>query len=222
MHQIAIEKDGKCLSAEYHNSKSKLLWACNKGHQWNATPDNIRQGAWCHECGGSKKLTIEDMRQIAKDRNGKCLSQKYKNIQSKLEWECVNKHKWFSTPRDIRKGSWCHECGGSKKLTIEEMHKIAKERSGRCLSKKYIGISTKLEWECLNQHRWFATPRGIKNKGHWCPKCNINYKEELCRTIFEQIFQKKFIKSRPDWLRNSDGYLMELDGFCEEFKIDFE
>lgn len=220
--KIAQKKGGKCVSTHYLGVKSKLEWECSFGHRWLATLDNIKQGAWCHQCGGSKPLTIEEMQNIALERGGKCLSKVYANSSTKLEWECVNGHRWFSSPNNIRAGSWCHECGGSKKLSIKDMQKIASERNGKCLSKEYINIQTKLEWECSNGHRWFASPRSIKNKGYWCPECNFYHKEQMCRVTFEQIFEEKFIKTRPKWLRNSDGNLMELDGFCEKYRIGFE
>jgi len=58
-----------------------------------------------------------------------------------------------------------------KKLNIEEMQKLAKERGGKCLSKKYINNRTKLEWECEKGHIWKATLGTIK-RGSWCPICS--------------------------------------------------
>jgi hypothetical protein len=65
-------------------------------------------------------------------------------------------------------------CLGSKRLTIEEMQKIAEERNGKCLSKEYINSDTKLEWMCSEGHTWEQSSRLIKNRGTWCPHC---YKE---------------------------------------------
>tara|TARA_Y100001936_G_C15644338_1_gene443146 strand:+ start:299 stop:517 length:219 start_codon:yes stop_codon:yes gene_type:complete len=60
----------------------------------------------------------------------------------------------------------------ANKLTIENMQTIANKRDGRCLSKKYTNTITNLEWECEKGHRWFATPRNIKNHGTWCKECS--------------------------------------------------
>lgn len=47
--------------------------------------------------------------------------------------------------------------------------------------------------------------------------------EELCRDIFEEHFEQKFEKTRPEWLRNPEtGRKLELDGYCEKLKIAFE
>ena len=58
-----------------------------------------------------------------------------------------------------------------KKLTIELMQQIARDRGGKCLSKEYINARTHLEWMCAEGHRWKATPDSVKNKSAWCEKC---------------------------------------------------
>ena len=118
----------------------------------------------------SRKLSIEEMRQIAKKWGGKCLSETYLNNHTPLLWECKIGHRWEATPKNINRGAWCHSCGGSMKLTIEEMRKLAEERGGRCLSDIYVNNRTKLVWECSEGHTWKAVPNSVKC-GNWCPKC---------------------------------------------------
>lgn len=171
LHQIAEERGGECLSDRYIKADSKYLWECAKGHQWKAVPGNIKQGTWCPYCSGNTKQTIEDMQQIAKDRNGKCLSIAYKNSASKLLWECKKGHQWEAAPSAVKGGTWCPHCAKKIKRTIEEMHQIAKENGGRCLSKSYKDTHTKLLWECKDGHQWEAAPVGIRLHGRWCPTC---------------------------------------------------
>jgi len=45
--------------------------------------------------------------------------------------------------------------------------------------------------------------------------------ERICRKYFEEIFEQKFPKIRPKWLK-SDKYPLELDGYCENLKLAFE
>jgi len=223
MYKIAEERGGKCLSENYDNLETNLKWECEFGHKWFATPRNIKRGAWCHICGGSKKLDIEEMHVLARSNDGKCLSKEYLNSKTPLEWQCSQGHRWFARATHLKNHkTWCPICAGNSKGSINEMKALAKSRGGKCISKKYINKETKLEWECINNHRWFAKPGSVKNNGTWCPKCNINFREEICRTTFEQIFEKKFTKVKPSWLRNPDGNLMELDGFCEEYNLAFE
>jgi hypothetical protein len=102
----------------------------------------------------------------------------------------------------LSKKSWCRECVGTKKRNIEEMLVIGKDRGGKCLSKVYINDFTKLEWECCDGHNFWTSPNNIKH-GKWCPECSSGFYERICRFYFEKIFEKKFIKVRPDWLKNS-------------------
>jgi hypothetical protein len=51
LKQLAGEKGGKCMAAEYSNSKDKLLWQCKIGHQWYATAFSIKtRESWCPVC----------------------------------------------------------------------------------------------------------------------------------------------------------------------------
>lgn len=170
MQQLANSRGGKCLSTTYVNAHSNLLWRCAKGHQWQATPNKIQQGRWCRKCGGTTKLTIHEMQILAKSRGGKCLSNVYINNQTNLLWECEEGHRWEATAANIKRGKWCPQCGGSKKLTIHEMQHLAKSRGGKCLSGVYINNQTPLIWECEKGHRWKAIPNSIK-RGTWCRKC---------------------------------------------------
>tara|TARA_Y200000002_G_C22495071_1_gene584703 strand:- start:70 stop:774 length:705 start_codon:yes stop_codon:yes gene_type:complete len=172
------------------------------------------------------KLTITEMQEIAQSRGGKCLSSKYSNSITNLDWECSEGHRWSATPGNIKAGKWCKICrreeGFEKqRLSIDEMQEIAKSRGGKCLSTKYVNNKTKLFWECAEGHRWHAIPDSVKS-GTWCDKCKIYLNEEICRTTFEQIFEESFPKSNPNWLRTSENRQMYLDGFSKELGIAFE
>ena len=124
-----------------------------------------------------KKLTIEEMHRLAKERGGKCLSKRYVNNSTDLQWECAEGHRWPASPGNVKSGKWCKICGYAiagkhRRLTIEEMHQLAKERGGKCLSKRYVNNRTDLQWECAEGHRWPANPGNVKS-GKWCKSCAI-------------------------------------------------
>ena len=59
------------------------------------------------------------MREIATQRGGKCLSDKYRNIDTKLKWECKNGHIWEATPNNVKNNnSWCPKCAGAERKTL--------------------------------------------------------------------------------------------------------
>lgn len=80
-------------------------------------------------------------------------------------------HEWLAIVKDIKRGHWCPECAGLKKLDIKQCDRFAKLKGGRCLSSQYTNVDTKLEWECDKKHTWWATFNHIKGAGSWCPKC---------------------------------------------------
>jgi len=61
-------------------------------------------------CSGKKKLTIEEMKIIAAEKEGECLSEKYVNSHFKLTWKCDKGHVWQSKPYVVKQGSWCPFC----------------------------------------------------------------------------------------------------------------
>jgi len=170
MLDIAKCKGGECLSKKYVNSYTKLRWKCKEGHEWSSIYSNIEHGKWCPECAGNKKLTIEEMQELARSKGGECLSNNYANAISKLKWRCKEGHIFLASPISVKCQHWCPECVGLKKLTIYDMEEVAKSKGGECLSKIFTNSRSKLKWKCDRGHIWDATSSNIKN-GTWCPDC---------------------------------------------------
>ena len=42
MQSLANERGGSCLSKKYVNANTKLVWRCSKGHEFDATPGNVK------------------------------------------------------------------------------------------------------------------------------------------------------------------------------------
>lgn len=181
---------GKCLSKIYLGTKKKHEWQCGKcGYIWKARPtDIISRGYWCRKCAGNFKYTIKYMRELAKciglEKTGKpgiFLSKSYLGMRIKHRWQCGKcGFVWESTPSSIKhQRNWCRKCAGRLKLTIKDMHNLARirgiektEKPGKCLSKHYIGQNIHLKWQCGKcGHIWEATPSNIKYGKTWCPKC---------------------------------------------------
>jgi thiol-disulfide isomerase/thioredoxin len=136
----------------------------------------------------SHKTKIEELDNIARKKGGECLSKKYFGALKKIKWKCSNGHIWSTTPDKIRRGRWCPRCSRTAPLTLEDMQKIANERNGKCLSKKYMGNRTPLIWQCAKGHIWRARPYSVKSNGSWCRKCyNQNYKRRATTVRSEAI-----------------------------------
>lgn len=195
-HELAAHHNGRFLSSEYLDSRTKYLWECENKHTWYGTYTLVQQGYWCRTCC---KNTTEDCQILAKSKNGEFLSEKYLNNKFKYLWKCANNHKWAATSDSIKGGSWCPECAGLKKKTIEDCHNLAKSKKGFFLSNKYINNRSKYLWRCEKGHDWTSTFRDI-NQDHWCPFCVDNRKAQ--NKIYE--FVKNFC---PDSLQNISNLL---------------
>ena len=145
-------------------------------------PAAIKRGSWCPACfdesgmrGASQRLNIDVFYEIAKRHGGECLSKRYLNSKSKLNFKCALGHLWSAIPANIKAGRWCKRCAcirtnTNRKSTIKEMMLLAQNREGRCLSKEYLNDGSHLLWECSKKHTWLAKANNIK-QGKWCPRC---------------------------------------------------
>ncbi len=170
---IAINKNGICLSDVYIDTKHIMKWQCNKcNYIWETNFYNIKNISWCAKCSKNAKLSLDDCIKFVDTKNGKCLSVIYKNANEIMKWQCKNGHIWEAAFSSIRGGSWCHKCStlSKRKYSLQDCISIAIKNNGRCLSGQYINKREYMTWECGNRHIWKA-PLSALNNGRWCRLC---------------------------------------------------
>jgi len=191
LKKIARTKGGKCLEKMYINNSTKMMWECKKGHQWKTPSSQIKSGAWCPSCSRIKQKVLwsnqfgrastfkeselEKLKSIVSKKHGKILSELYNHAKSKIKIKCSKNHVFEIAPSNLKNGKWCRKCSyeyraSLRRGNIQEMQKIAESRGGKCLSEKYINVDTRLKWECEKGHVWEAVPSSIK-RGSWCARC---------------------------------------------------
>jgi ribosomal protein S27AE len=169
---LAHLKDGKCLSAEYKNNSTKMKWQCSKGHEWEARMNSVKnQNQWCPHCAGNVTLNIKECQDIARLKDGKCLSTEYKTTKTKMKWQCSKGHEWEASMNSVKQGKWCPNCAGKALLTLKQCQDTAHLKDGKCLSTEYKTNKTKMKWQCSKGHEWEARMSDIK-QGTWCPQCS--------------------------------------------------
>ncbi|MFX0083143.1 MAG: zinc-ribbon domain-containing protein [Candidatus Hodarchaeota archaeon] len=235
---------GKILSKpeEFKGVKSKLIYQCGKcNHSWKTTLDSIINSKnWCPKCATRSRVdnqrgSIEEHQNIIIQKSGKLIGIIYEDPKEKLfnqrarfKIECEAGHKFDIRASSLKKGSWCKKCSYkviSEKYrgSFQEIQKLIEKRGGRCLSKPedYKNQHQKLKIQCNKDHIFERRPSNLK-RGDWCPNCSQGKFEKICRSFFEEMFQEKFPKERPDWLINSRGNQMELDGYNKNLGVSFE
>jgi hypothetical protein len=203
MQEIARDRGGECLSPRYVNKSTKLRWRCAQGHEWEAIPGHVKRGSWCPSCVGTRRLSISDMRSLARRHRGTCLSHEYDGMNTPLKWRCREGHEFSKTPHLVKfDGSWCPTCSPRQPLTRERLHAAAAARGGRCLAKRALGGEHKYEWECAQGHRWRATASHVLHSGSWCPHCagtaqaTIQQMRAIARTRGGRCLSTEYVKSR--------------------------
>lgn len=160
---------------------------------------------------------LKRLKDFAKKKKGKCLSNEYISVEEKVEWECNKGHRWFAAPKYVLRGTWCRLCAiEGYSGSIEEMQKLAKKKGGECLSKEYINCKTKLNWKCKRGHKFEATPSQAKTKVGWCKKCQrIEKMEEIKKKLSKhkiKCINDEYVSYRYKYtLENSEGHRWEAD-----------
>lgn len=167
---VAEKRGGKLLSTEYLGIGEKLKWKCEKGHEWEANPYNVKNGSWCPICSNHIRKTIRDAHDLASMNRGRCLSEILTHTKDKLSWCCRLGHTWQASYNAVLKGTWCPVCAGTMRKTIQDAQQLASLKGGKCLSTTYKNSKTKLKWGCSKGHKWNATYNSIQF-GTWCPEC---------------------------------------------------
>ncbi|RIA85929.1 hypothetical protein C1645_857006, partial [Glomus cerebriforme] len=169
---------------------------------------------WCMKCSHRNSFTIDIARNIAHEKNGKCLSEKYINSNLPLLWCCDKGHEWNACLHSVKNhNTWYPYCVGRSlsKHILENTRKIAHSRNGKCLSEKYINIATALLWRCSKGHEWNATLNSIKNANSWCPYCSGRYACDI-----DQAKQIAF--SRNANTGSTQERTMQRESDCTKFK----
>jgi hypothetical protein len=179
LQRSAAAHGGRLLADAYVGIGENYAWECREGHRWRARGNRVIEGSWCAVCAARRHgeqqrdpAGLKRLKEVASSRGGECLSQSYLGRERKYQFRCARGHEWDAHGHLVLRGSWCMECANqAKRLTIDQMHDVARERGGRCLSETYVNSKTLLDWECHVGHVWSATPDNVIHRGAWCPNC---------------------------------------------------
>jgi hypothetical protein len=67
-----------------------------------------------------KRLTLDNAKEIARQRRGVCLLDKYTNGYSPMQWKCTKDHLWTAIFDSIKyQRLWCPYCARQAKNTLD-------------------------------------------------------------------------------------------------------
>ena len=175
-------------------SNKKVWWKCSKGHEWQATVVDRKNGRGCPFCAGKKVLTgYNDLQTVNPtltlewdyEKNGNLTPKNFSaNSHEKVWWKCSKGHEWQATIASRNNGRRCPYCSNKSLLQgyndLATTHpEIAKEwdynKNGNITpSNVMAGSNNKKYWfVCENGHSYSSTLLNRK-KGRGCPVCRKN------------------------------------------------
>lgn len=173
VQEIARRRGGVCLSPGYTETTDVLRWRCAKGHEWECTANTIRAGSWCPECLLEPKvrLSIRDMKAVATERGGECLSPIYLGPMVPLRWRCAKGHEWEAPPQFVRfQHTWCPHCWNGPRKGIATVRADARTHGGVLLSPRFLGVDVPHRYRCRLGHEFETRPSRVAG-GRWCARC---------------------------------------------------
>lgn len=173
------------------HSREKVRWRCEKGHEWQATPDaRINTGRNCPCCSnqrivqGENDMATVDPKMAALwhptmngDLNPTDISP---GSRKQVWWQCERGHAWKAPPYSLKAGTSCPCCSGRDPIpgetdlatTHPHLLNMWSERNGISPAEVTAGSSKKkVWWVCEKGHEWESTVAAFVIAGSGCPYC---------------------------------------------------
>lgn len=118
-----------------------------------------------------KKDPYEEHHFFAEQRGGVLLTTKEEYLQkghSKLHFRCSKGHEWF---RFRSNKTWCRKCNFWNPEGISRIEKVCEERKGILLTKHYLGMDARYDFQCSEGHVWSEIGAKILARKSWCYEC---------------------------------------------------
>jgi hypothetical protein len=229
----------------YITRKTEGIIICPKHGEFWKTPGSHLCGNSCTKCSNDKmRMPLETFIKRAKEVHGERYDysfSKYVNIDTELIIICKEHGEFLQTPYHHLIGNGCHVCGGSKKITLEEFLKRAREIHGDKFDySKFICINGKTRGTiiCPAHGEFSQTPIKHLLLRRGCIRCSNNISKIECefvkflkennKTSIEIVWQndknykdvvkivRKKVKReyKPDIIlkNNNEFIIVELDG----------
>lgn len=90
---------------------------------------------------------------------------------------------------------------------LSKAQEIAKNRGGQCLATSWMGIKTKMDWQCAEGHIWSATYNQLAYAKSWCPQCATVRRAKILSARNYDNITKQMEKHELKCLTPADEYV---------------
>ena len=239
--EIAKEWDydkNDCLTPDdvTYGSSKKVWWKCELDHEYNLPiSKRTSRGQGCSECKkinhfkeNSVEMKYPELLDIWDyDKNKLDPSNVTYGSNSVYWWTCDNNHSYKASIYNLKRGSRCPFCSGSR-ATIENNFlknypEISKEWDYDKNKLKPSGVTPKshrkIWWKCSNGHS-FKMMCFQRATGQGCPVCANGPHSRICLEWLNAIMEIKNIHiehamNGGEKVINVNGKNYRVDGYCE-------
>lgn len=219
-----VENRGFQLISIERKTHTRVNIKCENGHLSNVQFSSFKsRKSGCLSCRVNNKKTYKEVKTYIENKGFHLISSVYINSSEKLLLKCKNGHTINISYNSVQSGTKCSKCYGNFKKNIGLIEKSIKKEGYTLIDFQYKNSFTKFRVKCNKEHVYVTSWNNFQS-GRRCPTCNHpKIRENKCRSILENIFNKKFPTKRPKWLKDDcDRNPLELDGYCKELKMAFE
>ena len=219
------------LSAGSHK---KVIWLCEKGHEWSATVKNRALiGSGCPYC--SCRAVLKGFNDFASvhpelvsewsDKNSIKPTDVTEYSNKRVWWRCSKGHEWFALISSRSDGHGCPYCAGHQVWVgyndLNTTHpNLAAEWSIKNTSLSPTSVTSKnrsnVWWHCLNCNNEYMAVIDARAKGLVCPFCTAieNESKRAQRNrekIIEHEYRRQFVKLAVIYYAGRSGLVVKTD-----------
>lgn len=176
LSKLAKDLDYSLLSTTYLGMNKKYKFLCQKCENITiASGNNIQQKKKCSQCSGNKRISANRFNDYIRRRNIKLIT-KFSKMSHRHMFQCLTcDNIWETVAANIWNNRGCPNCAiNNKKLSIQDLHKLAKTRNLLLLSKDYLGMHTLHKWQCIKCNKKTEIKPSNVRRGTSCRKCKKN------------------------------------------------
>lgn len=140
----------------------------------------------------SKEQYLAKLLTLVHSKGGKFISTVYVDESTAHVFECIKGHRWEDSPRSVKRGAWCEQCGykpKSKERGRKKFEDAFVSKGGKVVG-RYINNDTKVLVECINKHQWNVRPDSVQL--NWCSRCSGKSKEQAQENFEEAIISQGY------------------------------
>ena len=220
-----------------YGSAKKVWWKCQKGHEWEISPNHRSSGNGCPYCAGQKILKGQnDLQTLNPDlanewnyekNNGLTPIDVMSNSGKIVWWKCSKGHEWQSKIQNRNRGNGCPYCSGRYAVEGDsDLQTVNPSLAKEWNYEKNDGLTPidvkpnsdkKVWWKCNKGHEWQATIKHRSN-GQNCPICNSERHTSLPEYALVYYLKKYGVEVLQSY--KEQGY--ELDVYIPAKRIAIE